>query len=109
MAKAVLDGQWVNIPTLHFCDPPYVHSARATTGEYANEMTDEQHTDLCTVLRKCVGKVMLSGYPSALYKFQLEDQGWHYVDFDCANNAAGGKEKRRMTERLWMNFKPECG
>ena len=26
------------------------------------------------------------------------------VDFDLPNNAAGGRSKRRMTERVWANF-----
>lgn len=92
--------------TLFYLDPPYLHDTRATTGEYAHEMTEEQHTDLCTVSRQCKGKVMLSGYPSKLYQFQLEAQGWHRTDFDLPNNSAGGKDKRRMVECVWTNFAP---
>jgi len=92
--------------TLFYLDPPYLHSTRATTGEYAHEMTEEQHTDLCTAIRKCAGKVLLSGYPSELYRSQLEAEGWHRTDFEVANSAAGGKAKRRMTECVWTNFDP---
>ena len=38
-------------------------------------MTEEQHVDLCTAIRKLSGKVILSGYPSDLYRDQLESQG----------------------------------
>jgi DNA adenine methylase len=68
--------------TLFYLDPPYLHETRVTTGDYTHEMTAEQHTDLCTVIRQCKGKVMLSGYPSELYRFQLEECGWHRRDFD---------------------------
>lgn len=90
--------------TLFYLDPPYLHETRTSTGEYAHEMTEEQHTDLCTVIRKCEGKVLLSGYPSELYRFQLEEQGWHRHDFELPNNAASGKDKRRMVECVWCNF-----
>ncbi len=96
--------------TLFYLDPPYLHETRKTTREYGDhEMTAEQHNDLCTVIRKCEGKVMLSGYPSELYRFQLESQGWHRHDFEIANNASGAKEKRRMTECVWCNFSTEEG
>lgn len=92
--------------TLLYCDPPYLKATRTSPDVYAHEMTEGQHTDLCTALRKCVGKVMLSGYPSELYRFQLEAEGWHRTDFDLPNNAAGGKTKRRMVESVWTNFPP---
>lgn len=90
--------------TLFYLDPPYLHETRQSRDAYAHEMTEEQHTDLCTVIRKCEGKVMLSGYPSELYRFQLEAQGWKRHDFDLPNNAAGGDAKRRMVECVWCNF-----
>lgn len=92
--------------TLFYLDPPYLKETRAAGEVYEHEMTEYQHVDLCTVIRQCVGKVMLSGYPSELYRFQLEEQGWHRTDFDLPNNSAGGKAKRRMTECVWSNFTP---
>lgn len=89
--------------TLFYLDPPYMHETRATTKEYGtNEMTDEKHRDLLTLIRRCRGKVMLSGYRSAMYDDLLS--GWSRHDFDAPNNAAGGKSKRRMTECLWTNY-----
>lgn len=90
--------------TLFYVDPPYLHETRATTDSYAHEMTAEQHHALLEVLKRCKGKVMLSGYPSDLYQSQLEFDGWTRVDFDMPNHAAGGDQKRRMTESLWLNY-----
>lgn len=67
-------------------------------------MTADQHAELCAAVRGCAGKVLLSGYPSELYRRELEAHGWHRHDFDLPNNAASGKDKRRMTESVWCNF-----
>jgi DNA adenine methylase len=87
--------------TLFYLDPPYLKSTR-TAGGYAHEMSEDDHIRLLETIRLATGKVMLSGYPSDLYRDRLHD--WRAVDFDLPNNAAGGPEKRRMTERLWMNY-----
>jgi DNA adenine methylase len=57
---------------------------------------------LADVLKACKGKVVLSGYPSALYEELYS--GWRTDSFDIANHAAGGKSKERKTEMLWMNW-----
>ena len=31
---------------------------------------------------------------------------WHDIDFELPNHASGGNTKRRMTERVWMNYLP---
>lgn len=90
--------------TLYYCDPPYLHSTRATTGEYAHEMTETQHFDLLKALARIKGKFLLSGYRSDLYDADAERFGWRRVDFSIPNAAAGGKEKRVMTECVWFNF-----
>jgi DNA adenine methylase len=92
--------------TLFYLDPPYLHTTRSTTGEYGEqEMSEEQHRALLTLLLEVKGKVMLSGYPSPLYDQTLLE--WHKVDFDLPNNSAAGESKMRMTERLWCNFEPK--
>jgi DNA polymerase-1 len=89
--------------TLFYCDPPYVHSTRATTREYGeHEMTEADHVELLKALRACKGKVALSGYRSALYEGELA--GWARHEFEMANHAAGGAAKRRVTECLWVNW-----
>jgi len=87
---------------LIYCDPPYVHSTRADKAVYHGEMDDKEHRALGSMLRKCKGKVILSGYPSDLYEEIYK--GWKCVKFDIANHASGGKSKARETECLWMNF-----
>jgi DNA adenine methylase len=88
--------------TLFYLDPPYLHETRATTGEYAHEMTEADHAKLLATVRFCKGKVMLSGYASDLYDRVLV--GWNRHVFELPNQAAGGKEKRRMEEIVWCNF-----
>lgn len=87
---------------LIYCDPPYVHSTRASTNVYHAEMSDEDHRELAKLLKSCKSKVVLSGYPSPLYNELYS--GWRTHDFRIANHAAGGRTKARETERLWMNF-----
>jgi DNA adenine methylase len=50
--------------------------------------------------------VILSGYPSPLYDEALA--GWSRLTLDMPNHAAGGRDKRRMTEVLWCNFPVEA-
>ena len=89
--------------TLFYLDPPYLHCTRTSTGEYGTcEMSEADHRTMLADISNVEGKVMLSGYPSDLYDQMLAD--WNRTDFEMPNNAAGGTSKRRMTERLWMNF-----
>jgi DNA adenine methylase len=90
--------------TLFYFDPPYLHETRSTTDAYAHEMTKEQHRQLLEVIININfrGKVMLSGYESALYSSYLCD--WNVHKFQIPNSAAGGAKKQTMTEHLWCNF-----
>jgi DNA adenine methylase len=66
-------------------------------------MTEAEYRELLDALRAYRGRVMLSGYPSALYVGALA--GWSRHTFDLPNNAAGGKRKGRETEVVWCNFR----
>ena len=90
--------------TLFYCDPPYLHETRATTGEYAFEMSEDDHAELLETLSKIQGKFMLSGYPSRTYDDAQRRFGWKRLEFDLPNNASQAKVKGRETECLWMNF-----
>ena len=92
--------------TLFFLDPPYLHETRTVTEAYQHEMSHNDHADLLATLHAIDGAFLLSGYRSDLYDFEAETYGWHRVEFDLPNNAAGGKSKRRMTECVWVNFEP---
>jgi len=62
--------------TLHYVDPPYVHSTRsaAKNKAYRFEMSDNEHAELSKLLHSIRGHVVVSGYPSTLYS-QLY-KGW---------------------------------
>lgn len=65
---------------LFYCDPPYLgstrHAGKAAT--YHVEMTDADHHSLLLQLQQCVGKVVLSGYPSPLYDRLLSN--WQRIE-----------------------------
>jgi DNA adenine methylase len=88
--------------TLFYCDPPYLHSTRTASTVYDEFEIEGDHCELLEVLLACKGKLMLSGYPSALYNKMLA--GWNRHEFNLPNNAAGGTAKRHMTECVWTNF-----
>ena len=90
--------------TLFYCDPPYVHETRSTTGEYAFEMTEDQHRELLDLLVGIAGRFMLSGYPSDLYRQWEQRHGWNRHDFLIDNKASAGKVKETKTECLWCNY-----
>lgn len=89
--------------TLHYVDPPYVHSTRAMKnpydlayGGYAKEMNDGEHEHLLSVLMELRGMVVLSGYPSPLYDETLA--AWHRVE--TAAHADGARPRQEV---LWLN------
>lgn len=88
--------------TLFYLDPPYLGETRATEDVYSHEMGVDQHAELLQTVRECEGLVMLSGYPSEMYSRRLPD--WERHEFSLPNQAAAGKQKRRMTEVVWCNF-----
>ena len=90
--------------TLFYCDPPYLAETRASAGDYAHEMTLDDHRRLLTRLIQIKGQFLLSGYRNKLYDGFARQYGWTRKDFDMPNHAAGGKSKRRMTESVWMNY-----
>lgn len=85
--------------TLHFVDPPYVHSTRGRGHGYNFEMTNEDHEFLLDFLKfEIKGMVVLCGYDNALYAARL---GWHRIERET--HADGARDR---TEVLWMN--PAC-
>lgn len=94
--------------TFFYCDPPYLHETRVTTGDYAHEMTPEDHQELLATLAEIKGKFILSGYPNKGYDIIAELHGWHRVERSIDNKASSAKTKAIKTEVLWMNFEPEA-
>lgn len=88
--------------TLHYVDPPYVHSTRnlrTRAPAYRHEMSDAQHRQLASGLRELSGMVVVSGYRCELYD-ELFD-GWQRVDGHA--HADGAKPR---VESLWLS--PTC-
>jgi hypothetical protein len=82
---------------LIYCDPPYLMSTRSSGKRlYAHEMTDAQHLELLTLLKKLPCMVQISGYPSELYDRELAV--WRKIEFDAMTRQ--GKKR----ECLWMNY-----
>jgi DNA adenine methylase len=87
--------------TLHFVDPPYVHSTRVlrANGGYRHEMTDNQHHELIDTLRGLEGFVVLSGYPSELYMRRLSD--WECQS--TTSRISSGRGGALREEVVWLN------
>lgn len=92
------------VDTLHFVDPPYVHSTRTHKGSkgYRHEMTDEDHLALIEAIKDLQGYVVLSGYASELYMENLADWACHSTT--ARISACRGTTLR--TEVVWIN--PAC-
>ena len=89
--------------TLHFVDPPYLHSVRVMgegkAGYYRHEMSDADHTELLEFLQTLTGMVMVCGYASPLYDKHLKD--WSREETQARISAGRGGSTR--TEVVWMN------
>jgi DNA adenine methylase len=100
-AIAKLDGP----DFLVYCDPPYVHETRSTTGEYGDfEMNLDDHKKLLLSLAGLKGKFLLSGYRCQLYDETASLCGWKCLEIDMPNNASSSSTKERKTECLWRNY-----
>lgn len=91
--------------TLHYVDPPYVHSTRGfdaggTHRGYTFEMTDDEHRQLAAGLRRLSGMVVLSGYACDLYDVEL------FPDWQRLGREHHADGARDRTEVLWLN--PAC-
>ena len=87
------------VDTVFYLDPPYVHSSRGDASAYGYEMTEEEHRELAETLRTVRGRVVLSGYRTALYDELY--RGWRREDADERLCHSVRKPRR---ESLWMNF-----
>lgn len=85
--------------TVHYVDPPYVHSTRGMRTRapaYRHEMNDQQHREMATHLAGLRGMVVVSGYRCPLYD-ELFD-GWQRID--AATHADGARDR---VESLWLS------
>jgi DNA adenine methylase len=88
-----------------YLDPPYLSGTRQCDRDYAHEAGGEDfHRGLAKVLRNTEGTVLLSGYPSHLYRELYE--GWDRLEVAvhrAATNSRGRTDVPRGTEVIWSN------
>lgn len=90
--------------TFFYVDPPYLSETRVA-GEYAVEMTPEQHRSLLEKLSGIEGKFMLCGYPSEMYAEFTQQNGWNTVEFEVSKSSSSAKSKPKAKEIIWRNYK----
>jgi site-specific DNA-adenine methylase len=76
-----------------------LHATRSSSRRYRFDYEEPDHLDLLELLKKLPCRVILSGYPSALYDERLA--GWQSLQLQVMNQ--GGVR----TEKVWFNFTPE--
>jgi len=84
---------------LVYSDPPYLRHTRKSARRYRHDYEDADHVALLELLRRLPCRVMISGYPSALYDEHLA--GWRSLSLQVMNQAGV------VTEKLWFNFAPD--
>jgi DNA adenine methylase len=94
--------------TLHFVDPPYLHSTRSSRSSemrryFKHEMTDADHVALIEAAQGLAGMVILCGYPNALYTQQMPPDWSCYL---TTSRIAAGRGCAVRTEAIWIN--PAC-
>ncbi len=85
--------------TLFYCDPPYLHDTRGDSAAYGFEMREDEHVALSAALRRCVGKVAISGYRNALMDRLYRD--WRRFDAPIKQCHSVKSERQ---ECVWMNY-----
>ncbi len=89
--------------TLIYCDPPYLDSTRTVPNVYEEDELDaDQHIELAGILKQFKGNVIISGYPSPLYRRLFSE--WRCKRKKIACHASQSKTKSTKTECIWLNF-----
>ena len=74
-----------------YADPPYLPETRTSQNVYQMEMSENDHIKMGETLCSFSGKVIVSGYPSALYNRLFK--GWKCVKKKIVNHASQQKTK----------------
>lgn len=95
--------------TFFYVDPPYDPKSRSNGG-YRHDFKEQDHIKLAALLYKIKGKVMVSGYRSALMMELYERKGWttqklKHQRYSSLTRRALLEEKQ---EWVWMNYEPLC-
>jgi DNA adenine methylase len=89
--------------TLFYCDPPYLHATRGDSKAYGFEMDEAQHREFAEAVRKCRGKVAVSGYDHPLMDELFPSGRWFKT---LGEDKTIHSTKGNRQEVLWTNFKP---
>lgn len=90
--------------TLFYCDPPYLHATRGDAKAYGFEMNENQHREFAEVVRKCRGKVAVSGYDHPMMEDLFPPSQWHKTQgLDKTIHSTKGTRQ----EVLWTNYDPK--
>lgn len=81
---------------LLYVDPPYLTETRKSAKRYRYDYDRFDHVRLLNCLLLLPARIIISGYPSALYAEHLD--GWRTFTFQAMTR--GGPR----TEQVWMNF-----
>jgi len=93
-----VNAEQLGSTALVYCDPPYVRSSRRSKRDlYSFEMSDEDHVELLNVLKQLNCMVMISGYWSDFYSWELA--GWNSVTFQTVVRSGA-----TATEWVWFNY-----
>ena len=86
-----------NAGTFIYCDPPYLISTRSSGERYKHELTDQQHSELLSILRGLKCNVAISTYPNELYAIELSD--WRVLEYASVKRSGAV-----AIEHLYMNY-----
>lgn len=90
---------------LFYCDPPYAPDSRKS-GEYAHEMSEQDHRELARTLRQCEGKVAISNYESDLMRELYSE--WNVITGE-EKPLASSSNNTSNSEILITNYDPTDG
>jgi DNA adenine methylase len=90
-----------NKNTFFYCDPPYEQSTR-TSVRYSIDMDNEKQKEFLSLVLKCEGKFLISGYDNKYYDV-LTDNGWDKINFNVKTIGGNMKPKTKI-ETLWKNY-----
>ena len=82
---------------LIYCDPPYLLETRTSKRRYRHEYSRQDHLDLLELLKSLPCRVILSGYPSAVYDGMLGE--WNCVQLQAMT--WGGRDLSSSSRSKW--------
>ena len=90
---------------LFYCDPPYAPDSRKS-GEYAHEMSEQDHRELARTLNQCEAKVAISNYESDLMRDLYSE--WNVITGE-EKTLASSSHNTSNSEILITNYDPTDG